>query len=481
MLVEMNLDKTYSLTMTNDGFVDYYLNGVGKQDQLGQVPAPVQLVACVGKVKSEQVEDCHAYISGADLVADEYLYQLTQTVRIIVAATGKTLASKTFRGSYPDCDNWQSGSLSTVDGTWRVTGGDPAGLEAYIAADSKGQAKNVPPAPKAGTRGVFTATGSMAQARSEPLAVLLKSGRVLVVGGRDDGGDDLASAELYDPKTGRFSPTGSMSVARGAFSATLLKDGRVLIAGGMGLASAELYDPKTGKFSPTGSMTTMRMGHTATLLQDGQVLLGGVYDASAELYDPKSGKFSPTGSMTTQRNTATATLLSDGRVLIVGGWGETSQDVASAEIYSPKTGKFSPTGSLHYALTGASSVLLRDGRVLVIGAENSRRVFPPETAEAYNPKTGKFDEDVPNPACDVCTATALHSGWLLVAGGNDESGDPVASAQLANASSYDVKPTGSMTYPRADATATVLQDGRVLIVGGHGEASILASAELYQP
>ena len=124
---------------------------------------------------------------------------------------------------------------------------------------------------------------------------------------------------------------------------------------------------------------------------------------------------------------------------------------------------------------------LRDGRVLVIGAENSRRVFPPETAEAYNPKTGKFDEDVPNPACDVCTATALHSGWLLVAGGNDESGDPVASAQLANASSYDVKPTGSMTYPRADATATVLQDGRVLIVGGHGEASILASAELYQP
>ena len=44
-----------------------------------------------------------------------------------------------------------------------------------------------------------------------------------------------------------------------------------------------------------------------------------------------------------------------------------------------------------------------------------------------------------------------------------------------------MKPTGSMTYPRADATATVLQDGRVLIVGGHGEASILASAELYQP
>src|SRR5664280_2529205 len=142
--------------------------------------------------------------------------------------------------------------------------------------------------------------------------------------------------------TAGFSSTGSMTAARDAHTAALLSDGRVLIAGSYDgstyLASAELYDPKTGSFSPTGSTATPRAEHTATLLPDGRVLIaGGTADgstvlASAELYDSKTGTFSPTSSMTAARGGHTATLLPDGRVLIIGGYGGSVQ-VASAELY----------------------------------------------------------------------------------------------------------------------------------------------------
>jgi hypothetical protein len=90
----------------------------------------------------------------------------------------------------------------------------------------------------------------MAAARFQPTATALPDGRVLIAGG-DNGSKGLASAELYDPATGKFSPTGSMGTAREYQTATLLSDGRVLIAGGYDgvniydppFASAELYQP----------------------------------------------------------------------------------------------------------------------------------------------------------------------------------------------------------------------------------------------
>jgi hypothetical protein len=97
------------------------------------------------------------------------------------------------------------------------------------------------------------------------------------------------------------STTNSLHIARWGQTATLLPNGTVLVAGGfdsheVAVASAELYDPSTGRWSDTGSMRDARWDHTAILLASGTVLAaGGISDfsgptpiglASAELYTP---------------------------------------------------------------------------------------------------------------------------------------------------------------------------------------------------
>jgi hypothetical protein len=191
----------------------------------------------------------------------------------------------------------------------------------------------------------------MMNARFSHRANQLHTGEPLISGGYDEFGSALATAELYDQKTGTWSATGNMNVPRGVHESVLLHDGKVLVAGGInapfplpigfpGLASAELYDPKTGDWSATGNMTSARFSHTLTLLHNGHVLAAGGEDmdasvlGSAELFDPQAGFWSPTANMTTPRATHTATLLHNGDVLVAGGF-FVGTGLKTAELYEP--------------------------------------------------------------------------------------------------------------------------------------------------
>lgn len=112
-------------------------------------------------------------------------------------------------------------------------------------------------------------------------------GRVLVAGGVDAAGLNVASAELYDPVSRTFTlTTGSIGLARFGASAVRLLDGRVLIVGGedsahTSTAMVEIFDPVTGLFSQTGSLLTSRLNATVTLLPCGLALVVGGYEGTS--------------------------------------------------------------------------------------------------------------------------------------------------------------------------------------------------------
>lgn len=198
--------------------------------------------------------------------------------------------------------------------------------------------------------GKFTGTGSMAEARAAHTATALKDGKVLIVGGSSGhypSQNVYRSAELFDPAIGKFVSTGQMTVARHKHAAILLPSGKVLIVGGSDnrdwhgeYASAEIYDPASGTFTATGAMNTVRFKLPAAvaLLSNGKVLVAGG-GPFAELYDETAGSFTKVpGSMGTAHFFASATPLLGGKALITGGYAESGGSLPAtpaAWIYQP--------------------------------------------------------------------------------------------------------------------------------------------------
>jgi N-acetylneuraminic acid mutarotase len=79
------------------------------------------------------------------------------------------------------------------------------------------------------------------------------------------------------------------------------------------------------------------------------------------------------------------------------------------------------------------------------------------------------------------TATPLHNGKILVAGGLTNGGSTYVSAAVFDTLLGTWADTGSMTTPRAGHTATLLPNGKVLVAGGYEGATYKASAEIYDP
>jgi hypothetical protein len=349
----------------------------------------------------------------------------------------------------------------------------------------------------------FCATGNSNTARTFPTSTLLNDGTVLIAGGQTSTGITSA-AELYNPVSHIFtSANGALQLARTGHTATLLPDGTVLIVGGQVTpvppstdpytGTAEIYNPGAGTFTILANgLNYPRAGHTATLLADGTVLIVGGQGQSgsgplqvrpnAEIYNPAAHTFTAVGALNFPRQNHTATLLANGKVLIAAGI-INAVLVPSAELYDPVAQTFANTGNLNAGRQYHTATLLSSGKVLVAGGLLTDGVTGIGSAELFDPAAGTFSfTGSLNTGRGFHSATLLPDGTVLMAGGYNDlppfTHPILSSAEVYNPATSTFTFTGSLINARWEHTATLLNDGTVLIAGGFG-SGFLASSELY--
>jgi len=236
-----------------------------------------------------------------------------------------------------------------------------------------------------------------------------------------------------------------------------LLDGHVLVMSTSRLPNTSLlYDPSTGVSVPAGPMVSPdRQVGSAIRLQDGRVFVTG--DGVSQVFDPTTLQFAPVGPMVTPRSWPELAMLPDGRVLVAGGVRPDGSPLQSVELFDPGTLSFSPTGPMPYG--GGPMGLLPDGRVFVASSPNT---------QIYDPRSGTFAYAGVVLPGGVTGATALPDGRVVIVGVTGfQSGGYVGAWDPAE-HTYGEVWGGSGSHPLW--TATTLDDGRVLVIGGRPSA-----------
>lgn len=174
--------------------------------------------------------------------------------------------------------------------------------------------------------------------------------------------------------------------------------------------------------------------------------------------------------------------------VILADASSTSTDIAAVTVTDAGIAS-TPTGSMGSARGAFTATLLANGpaasngKVLVAGGNRAVTYYVDparglDSAELFDPSTGTFAATASMTTPRYAhTATLLPNGKVLLVGGLGDGGGggagavlpsppPLASAELYDPATGTFAATGSMHVARASHTATLISGGRVLIVGG---------------
>ncbi len=248
-------------------------------------------------------------------------------------------------------------------------------------------------------------------------------------------------------------------------------------------------------------LTMLAAGFAVSLmaiLATNDALFGKVMALKGTATQPTSANAAPgdwisAAPMPSARNLAAASVLPSGNWLVVGGFRTGQLFLTDAAIYKPATNTWQAVGAIP-AAHRYTAQLLTTGDVLVAGDDDN--TAPSATSYLFTETaTGGTWAPTSTPSIKryqttlSLLTTGVLAGRVLMSGGydNNSTTGPAGTyntTELYNPTTKSWSAGPAMITSRAFHTATVLPDGRVLVVGGFQRSPLLTarnSAELYTP
>ena len=235
-----------------------------------------------------------------------------------------------------------------------------------------------------------------------------------------------------------------------------------------------------------GAASGLALGSTGTTATLGTV-------SAAATVNVTTNTWTAAPTMPTERVAGhSATLLASGKLLVVGGVESGGAGTAAADLFDPASATWTSMAPMNAMRSSHAATRLADGRVLVTGGSTvsssaAKGYVNNTSAEIYDPVANTW---TPTPPMSVArahhTATLLPDGKVLVVGGENVQYLVEPTAEVYDpATNTWAAPRTQPLAPRSQHTATLLPSGLVLIAGGfdivNGLLTPANTAELYDP
>lgn len=292
----------------------------------------------------------------------------------------------------------------------------------------------------------------------------------------------------------------SMSTSRVYHTSTLIsQDNSVLIAGGSdgtaAVSSVQKYIPSTGCFQTMRDMSTTRCLHTADQLSSlsGFVLLAGGYDSGnaivgvADLYHPITADII-TIYLSVARYQHTSTIIGRSQLVLIGGYTTGGVMVASSDMLDTSTNSVFQSGTNTMAETHVdhTATFLSNSSDIAFIADGYDSAGAIASTYLYQGSSNSFIPlgsgvtMTPARYCQTATYLASPINKVLLTGGTSSTVN-FATMFLFDVASLTLSTlTSTLFYPRYIHTATLLPNGKILIIGGYNGAA-LRTCELIDP